>query len=217
MQVNSTISASQAASTQQDAAMRDADFMSLMLAEVSNQDPFNPTETSKMVEGMQQLQELANSRYDKFRNDIRWAQDLMGSEVSVSQANLTADEATRLREQGLDPDVGFASVTGVAQGFRVVDEQVWVQVDGKDYQLDNVRSISPNSGSGDALGSWADRILGREVSWFDEETSDFRSGIAERLSLRDGQIVAHVGDETVNVDDISKALASLRLRQQLRN
>jgi hypothetical protein len=192
------------AATQDNAALRDADFMSLMLAEITNQDPFNPTETSKMVEGMQQLQELANSRYTKFRDDIRWAQDLMGSEVSVTQANVTAAEAQRLSEQGLNPDVGFSSVQGNVEGFRVVDEQVWMRIDGNDYPLDNVRSISPNGGSGDALGAWAERILGREVTWFDSEAGEFISGTAERLSIRDGTVYAAVsGGHSVAVNEIS--------------
>ena len=192
-----------APSANENAALRDADFMSLMLAEVTNQDPFNPTETSKMVEGMQQLQELANSRYDKFRNDIRWAQDLMGSEVTVNQASIPEGEAQRLRDMGLNPDIGFAPVQGATEGFRVVDEQVWVRIDGKDYPLDNVRSISPNTGAEDSLGQWAERILGRDISWFDEEAGQFYTGTAERLSIRDGSVYATVGEFSVPVEAIS--------------
>ena len=59
-------------------AFREADFMAIMLAELSNQDPFEPAETAKLVENAQKLQELSNTRFERYRNDLRWAQDLIG-------------------------------------------------------------------------------------------------------------------------------------------
>ena len=37
-------------------AFRDADFLAIMLAELANQDPFEPQETSKLVDNMRKLQ-----------------------------------------------------------------------------------------------------------------------------------------------------------------
>ena len=74
-------------------SFREADFLAVMLTEITNQDPFQPTETAKMVEQMQQLQSLANSNYEKYRADIQWADSLVGKEITVTQVNMTTAEA----------------------------------------------------------------------------------------------------------------------------
>ena len=87
-----------------DGSLRDADFMKILLSEITNQDPFKPQDSAQIVEGMQKLQELANSRYEKSRDDQRWARDLIGGSVSVQQAQLegacSKHEAWIERQQG---------------------------------------------------------------------------------------------------------------------
>ena len=71
---------------------READFMAIMLSEITNLDPFEPANTAEMVQNMQKLQELANANFEKFRNDIRWAQDLVGNEVTVGKTFMSENE-----------------------------------------------------------------------------------------------------------------------------
>lgn len=152
-------------------AFREADFLAIMLTEITNQDPFEPTETSKVVENMQKLQELANTQYGKFRNDMRWAQDLMNQEVSVQQEIITEQEAAKLTERGIKVGRGYESVQGTVENFRIVGESVWVTVDGFDYPIDNVKAVlaDPNAngggqgGGGQSLAEIADTLLGRSV------------------------------------------------------
>lgn len=150
-------------------AFRDADFLAIMLAELSNQDPFEPMETSKLVENMQKLQELANTRFERFRNDLRWAQELIGKEVTVNQAGLAEDEVKALRDRGLNPDVGYGVVNGTIGSYRVIGENVWVNIDDKDYKIDNVQRIEPRS-SVDTKLDLANNLLGFFVS-FSADTS----------------------------------------------
>lgn len=163
--------APKAASTAGDpqAAFRNADFLKIMLSEVTNQSPLDPQDTSKLVENMQKLQELANTTYAKFRADVGWAQDLMGKNVSVSQQALSPQEKEKLVNKGLRPDVGYQQVSGSVEGFRVVDQVVYVSVKGKDYPVDQIRQIVPQAQSDAHLAEVANQMLGRQVVYTGED------------------------------------------------
>ncbi|HYE06499.1 MAG TPA: flagellar hook capping FlgD N-terminal domain-containing protein, partial [Planctomycetota bacterium] len=117
MAISSIGAAGAATAVDQQKVFREADFMKIMLSELSQQDPFEPQETSKIVEGMQKLQDLANSRFEKYRDDQRWAQDLVGKTVTAQQMILTDAEAEELVERGLAPGRGYASVDGKVDAF----------------------------------------------------------------------------------------------------
>ncbi len=178
-------------------AFREADFMQILLAEVTNQDPMEPMEMHKMVDGMRQLLELSNQRFENFRNDLRWAQELVGKEVIVGQAKLEPSEARALHERGLRPDVGYGTVTGSIETYRVVDEKVWVTIDGQDYPIDNVQKISPPGFDPAYAADLAGTLLGRTVSW---STADggVASGLVTDLAWDDaGTVTLSVGDQEV--------------------
>ena len=168
------------------AAFREADFMAIMLSEITNQDPFEPTETAKMVENMQKLQELSNSKFEKFRDDIRWAQDLVGKDVTANQQFLTAEEQQGLEIRGVLPDPGFGIVEGQVDSYKVVGENVWISIDGRDYPIDNIQQIKPPGEDTMGYANLADNLLGNEVTY-----------IAPDLTLRSGKVerVTWVGDE----------------------
>lgn len=142
---------------------RDADFLAIMLAEIANQDPFEPTKTSDMVENMQKLQELANVQYEKFRADLRWAEELIGKNVTLQQVVLPPDAAQRLVESGVNPDVGYGLVEGPVDTYRVVGETVWVSVGGREYPVDNVQRVLPANEGNRYMVELAQGLLGREV------------------------------------------------------
>lgn len=187
-----------------DKAFREADFLAIMLTEITNQDPFSPSETAKIVENMQKLQELANTNYDKFRNDLRWSQDLVGQSVTVTQANVAEDEAALLRERGINVDPGYGSVNGIVSGYRTVGESVWVTVDGKDYPIDNVQQIDPPGVDHGHVATVAEGFVGRTVRWFDAANGTFREGVVDGVQWGgDGQVELMVAGEPVNFDRIS--------------
>ena len=168
------------------AAFREADFMAIMLSEITNQDPFEPTETAKMVENMQKLQELSNSKFEKFRDDIRWAQDLVGKDVTANQQFLTAEEQQGLEIRGVLPDPGFGIVEGQVDSYKVVGENVWISIDGRDYPIDNIQQIKPPGEDTMGYANLADNLLGNEVTY-----------LAADLTLQSGKVerVTWVGDE----------------------
>jgi hypothetical protein len=149
-------------------AFRNADFLKIMLSELSQQDPMKPQETSKIVENMQKLQELANTQYTKFRADLQWGQQLMGKNVNVQQQILSDAEKQKLINAGLNPDVGYGNKDGKVSSFRQVGETVYVTIGNYDYPIDNVKQVRPDAVAGndpDYLSNIAGNLLGRTVGY----------------------------------------------------
>jgi flagellar hook assembly protein FlgD len=204
---NSTSSAATAAADSQK-SFRDADFMKIMLAEIAKQDPFKPQETSQIVDNMQKLQQLANSKFEKYRDDLRWAQDILGKDITAQQMSLTDAQAAHLKEKGIMADRGFNTVNGRVESYRVEGETVYVSIAGKHYSLDNVKQINPGSAVDSTQFGLASGLLGKTVAFYGDKVGDRGTGKVSSVSLRgaDNQVVLQVGDKEIpfsHVDRIS--------------
>jgi len=201
---NSTTTVPAGGSADTSQAFRNADFLKIMLAEVTNQNPLEPQETSKLVDNMQKLQELANTTYAKFRDDIKWAQNLNGQSVSVQQQALDPKQKEALVNKGLTPDVGYQQVTGKVTGFRVVDQVVYLQIGNHDYPADNVRQVLPESSGPNYLATMADQLLGKRVVYFKPDGSA-ANGLVTSVSLDDKQeLQLEVGGQRVPYKDVKQ-------------
>ncbi len=169
-------------------AFRDADFLKIMMTEITNQNPLDPQDTSKLVDNVQKLQELANTTYQKYRSDITWAQQLMGETVSVQQQSLSPAEKQKQLDKGLKPDVGFAQVSGKVTSFRTIDQKIYVTVNDRDYPMDNVKQVVPESHNAQYLSQMADQLLGKQVGYMDTDGTQ-----------RAGQVTAVKYDEEANL------------------
>ena len=178
------------------ASLREADFMAIMLSEITNQDPFEPTETGKMVENMQKLQELTNSKFEKFRDDIRWAQDLVGKDVTANQSFLTAAQEQGLKNRGVDPAIGFGLTEGRIDSYKVVGETVWVSIDDKDYSIDNIQQIKPPGTDNMGNTNLADSLLGKKVTYIDDSLIPV-TGTVERVTWTGDEINLTVHGKSV--------------------
>lgn len=186
-------------------AFRDADFMKMLLAEITQQDPFKPQDTGQIVDGMQKLQQLANTKYQKFRDDQRFAQDLMGKDVTVQQASLQPKELEALKAKGLNPDVGFGTVQGKVDTYRVVDETVYLNVGGKDYAIDNLYQINPPQKDTSYLAGLASGILGTNASYYDTDPGKLSVGKVTAISLNgNNDVMLTIGGKDVPFSHVKK-------------
>lgn len=199
--VSAQVSAGDALASQQ--AFRNADFLSIMLAEVTNQDPLQPAETGKMVENMKALQELANTNYEKFRADVRWAQDMVGKTVNVNQVIATEAERAAYANRGLKPDVGYGNLDGRVEGFRVVGETVWVSIGGKDYPVDNIKQVRSGIRDPDALARASNQLLGMRIRYRLDDPTKTAEGVVTSVGWdAAGGIRLGVGNTYVAYDRI---------------
>lgn len=198
-----TVGTSTAAKSNQQ-AFGDADFLSIMLSEITNQDPLNPSDTSKMVESMRQLQSMANTANEKNRADITWAQQLVGSMVNVGQVVATEAEKTAYLNYGLVPDVGYGNKDIRVEGFRVVDKKVWIaSSDGKNYPIDNVQQVLNNRFDTNALAEASNRLLGMKVGYISDSKGTRKEGVVTSVGYNaDGAITLSVNGTYVRYDDV---------------
>ena len=107
-------------------------FMSLLVAQLRNQDPSSPMDTNEMMAQqtqlaqMEKLTEMSNVAQEQFALTMRMAAtDLVGREVSYTNAEGVV-------------------VTGAAEAASFANEVPSISVGGTDVQLDHILSILPN-------------------------------------------------------------------------
>jgi DNA-binding XRE family transcriptional regulator len=204
--INSTSNTSSASATadKQADAFRNADFLKIMLSELANQDPLAPQETSKIVENMQKLQQLANSQFEKYRADLTWAQNLMGKEVNVQQVSISDSERQKLVNAGVRPDVGFGNKEGAVTGFRQVGEIVYVSVGDHDYPVDNVKQVKPQKFDPTYLAGLARDLVGMNVGFSRPDGTKAQGPVTDVAYDPNGDILLNINGEAVPYGSILK-------------
>lgn len=103
-----------------------SDFMSLMIAQMTNQDFLNPTDNTEYMSQlaqfstMQEMQKLAE--YSK----TNYAASLLGQTVTVAKNEIGGN---------------VAKTTGVVTNVSLVNNEFTVTVDGKTFGLENIMQI----------------------------------------------------------------------------
>lgn len=198
-------SSNSAAAKANQQAFGSADFLSIMLSEITNQDPLNPSDTSKMVESMRQLQVLANTANEKFRADVTWAQQMVGQMVNVTQVVATPEQQQDMKDVGLNPDVGYGNKDIRVEGFRVIDQTVWIQAqDGKQYPIDNIKQVLNDRFDTDALAETSNRLLGMRVGYLSGiDGTTRKEGVVTGVGYdSDGKISLAVDGGYIRYDDV---------------
>ncbi len=111
------------------------DFMTLLLAQLKNQDPLKPMEDKEFIAQLAQLNSV--TQLTEMNKNIK---ELMTSQNMAQGSALIGQTVT-----GLSSDGG--SITGVASGLKMVGGKVMVEVSGQSIALDMISSIQGSSGS----------------------------------------------------------------------
>ena len=185
-------------------AFRNADFLRIMMTEITHQNPLDPADTGKLVDNIQKLQALANTTYQKFRADLTWGQQLIGQTVSVQQQALSPTEKQAQLDKGLKPDVGFGQVSGKVTSFRTIDQKVYITVGDKDYPMDNVRQIVPQAQQSQYLATMADQLLGKQVAYLNPAGTLTSGKVTSVKYDKDSNLQLEVGGHSVNFDKVTQ-------------
>ena len=105
------------------------DFLQLLVSQMENQDPLNPQSDTDMAAQMAQFTSLTNSSAMSGSLSMMQANSLVGSTVSLQiDSNTTS--------------------SGVVQGVIVQNGAPQIVVNGSDYSLSQVTSVTPTPTSG---------------------------------------------------------------------
>ncbi len=181
-------------------------FLNLMVKEMTNQDPLEPTSNSEFVTQLASFSQLSYMRDSSRYAMANYASSLVGKVVTASKPN-GKDQITK---------------TGVVESVSKKGDTYNVFIDGEAFDIAKVTKVEPgDSASGttstDNSNALADSIarasgmIGMYVKVPTENTNGAQDGLAagwiDTIKVKDGKITAVLADEngtTIGEYDLAK-------------
>lgn len=172
-------------------------FLSLLVAEMTNQDPMEPTSNTEFVTQMAQFTSLQYSKDFATYSMSNYASSLVGKTVTASKMD-GSKQVTK---------------TGVVESVMKSGKTYMLKIDGVSFDISNVTSIgttsdsSTGTSSGSSLGELiakASMMIGMAatVNPGVEGGSLLDSGIITSIQVKDGQVRVIINDKGYLLDDI---------------
>lgn len=172
-------------------------FLSLLVAEMTNQDPMEPTSNTEFVTQMAQFTSLQYSKDAAAYSKSNYAASLVGKTVTAQKMD-GKNVVTR---------------TGVVDSVMKSGDSYTVKIDGVSFDISKITSISENgSGSqvttgGSSLGELiakASMMIGMSatVKPSVEGGSMLDSGLITSIQVKDGQVRVIINDNGYALEDI---------------
>jgi len=161
------------------------DFLSLLVAQLKNQNPLEPQSNEEFISTMAQFNSLETlTSLDK--------------SINYGQAMSMMDKPVTVQELNKDPIVGKVEKAGL------VDGKVVVFVGGQKYSISDVKEIHPQEEGQQAVSgselAQAALMIGKEVLL----AKDNISGVVEKVGLVDGKIKIYVNGTPYDISGISE-------------
>lgn len=168
-------------------------FYSLLVAEMQNQDPLEPTSNTEWISQMASFTGL-QAQQDSYKTQINnYAASLVGRTVTVST------------------DLGKLE-TGVVS-YVTSGEDPKINIDGKSYSLDAIQQVSSGSGTQQAnksdevatYGAFATSLIGKKVTvQFTAEDNNLYidEGKVDSVEIQDGEVRLVINGYAYKVTDV---------------
>lgn len=173
-------------------------FLSLLVAEMTNQDPMEPTSNTEFVTQMAQFTSLQYSKDSATYSQSNYASSLVGKTVTASKM----DGSKQITK------------TGVVQSVMKNGDSYTLKIDGVSFELKNITSISETT-SADSNTTTGNTSLGELIAKASmmigmsatvnpkaEGGSLLDSGIITSIQVKDGQVRVIINDKGYALDDI---------------
>lgn len=178
-------------------------FLTLLVAEMTNQDPLEPTTNTEFITQMAQFSQLQYLQDSSSYSMSNYASSLVGKTVTVSKMEGTEKVET----------------SGVVTEVKKIGDEFKIVVNGVDFDLKSIQSIadtntvtkpSDNTNIGDLIAKASSMIgLYAEVSKKvpDENaeggvTEKKAEGFIEAVTVKDGAVKLVIGGENYDLNDI---------------
>lgn len=177
-------------------------FLSLLVSEMTNQDPLEPTSNTEFVSQMAQFTQLSYAQDSSTYAKANYAASLVGKIATASKA----DGATQVTK------------TGIVESVVKSGKSYLVNIDGESFDISKVTSVQENTSdstggtngvisTGSNLGdmiSRASMMIGMyaTVSAKTDAGSVFDAGVIDSIQVKDGELYAVIGDISYKLSDI---------------
>ncbi len=174
-------------------------FLKLLVAEMSNQDPMEPTKNSEFVSQLAQF------------SSMQYAMDSSKYAESNYATNLVGKQVTAIKMEGTESVTKTGIVEKVHKG---PDNSYLVTVDGEDFMLKNISSVQPapeqpgNSGLGNTASSLGDSIsraammVGMFATAQASDNGTTVAGIIDSIRVKDGKIYAVINGTNYELEKL---------------
>ena len=179
-------------------------FLKLLVAEMSNQDPLEPTSNTEFISQLAQFSSMQYMQDSSKYAMANYASSLVGKVVSAS------------RMEGTD----LVIKTGVVEKVVYRNNSYVLTINGEEFDLSKVTSIitdgtSSGSSGAQTADSLADRIARASqmvgmYAWVKTGETDlagnelFVQGFIESIIVKDGEIKIVIGGEAYSMEDIDE-------------
>lgn len=165
-------------------------FYQLLIAEMQNQDPLEPTSNTEFISQMATFTSLQAQQDNFDMQKQNYANSLVGQIVAVSE------DGTNLKQ-------------GIVEYVTYGDE-IQVNIDGKNYKLSQIKQLygKADSVTGSQIGDYgafAAGILGKEVTVQAVDATGstvFDKGTVSSIEIEDGTVRVIVNGYAYNVTDV---------------
>lgn len=174
-------------------------FYKLLMAEMTNQDPLEPTSNTEFVSQLASFSALQTNTDSLYYNTIAYATSLAGKTVTVATQGTSKD----------DLDI----VTGVVTGVDISDEKdIEVYINGERYKLKNVMNVvgAASNIAGTSMGSdgaYAVSLIGKSVtvnSLTEGGSSVLDMGVVDSVEIKNGEYRVVVNGYSYGLNDVIK-------------
>ena len=172
-------------------------FFTLLMAEMSNQDPLEPTSNTEFLSQLANFTALQNASNTLYYNTVSYAASLAGKTVTVATTKPGANGKLDIQ-------------TGVVTGVDISDgTNIEITVNGKRYLLSNVMNVAETSHGAYASGNdgaYAVSLIGKQVTLVAEADGGavIESGIVDSVEIENGEYRVVVNGYSYALSDIIK-------------
>lgn len=176
-------------------------FFQLLMAEMTNQDPLEPTSNTEFISQLANFTALQTNSDSLYYNTVNYASSLAGKTVTVA-TNAGTDK---------DGNIKLNVETGVVTGVDISDEKsIEITVNGKRYGLGSIMNVAGNS-TGSTVsatdGAYAVSLIGKNVM-LKAKNADGQtiidSGVVDSIEVENGVYRIVMGGLSYPLDSVIK-------------
>lgn len=175
-------------------------FFQLLLAEMTNQDPLEPTSNTEFVSQLANFTALQTNSDSLYYNTVSYASSLAGKTVTVATKIAGSDD--KKTETGVVTNVDISD-----------DNKIELTVNGKKYALKDIIYVSDGnaaaagsaSGVSKSDGAYAVSLIGKKALVTGTNSEDetlLDEGIVESVEYKDGEYRVVVNGVSFGLDDV---------------
>ncbi|MCA1053515.1 flagellar hook assembly protein FlgD [Rossellomorea aquimaris] len=182
------------------------DFLKILMTQLQNQDPMNPMQDKDFIAQMATFSSL--EQMTNLTKTMETFVDNQNQAQMISYNQFVGKQVTwhKIAESGDTPEI--VEGQGMVSGIRFKSDRVeFILEDGTILEPGNISQVNENKDSGISLVN-ASMLIGKKVTWEDQEGDGEQSGIVQSVSTKDSRIYVHTDTGVKVLSDLLMKIES---------